>query len=111
MQAVLRIESLPNGALEASAVFHAEWMDRALANCDSGVESVALVVSDAPYDHGDWRRAAVRDLARRLAPVRVNMLAGGDPAAIDAALAYLASAPGITGQLLHLAGTGSDGQA
>lgn len=105
MQAVLRITNLPEPAVEAAAVYYSEWLDRVLGECARGSQSVALLLPAASYDHSDWRRAAVRDLARRVAPVRINMVAGGDPAAVDAALSYLAAARAITGQVLELAET------
>jgi hypothetical protein len=46
----------------------------------------------------------VQELAREAAPKRVNALAGSEPAAIDAAIAYLEAASGVTGQLLAVDG-------
>ena len=105
-QAVLRIEALPEGALEAAAKFHGEWRDRAQALLERE-EALVIVVPSAPYDHTDWRRAAARDLARAVAPKRVNLLAGDNEPVIAAALAYLAAAPGVTGQYLPLDGHGA----
>ena len=96
-QRVLRIEGLPEDALGAAAAFHAEWLPRARELAGRG--DLALVFPAAPYDHRGWRLAAVQDLARAAAPRRVNGLAGGDEAAIGQAAAWLAQAPGITGQL------------
>jgi hypothetical protein len=103
-QTVLRIDWLPHGALEAGCEFHEAWLDEALHLLDGGAEALALVLPAAPYDHADWRRAVARDLARACAPQRVNMIAGDGEAAIDAALAYLEVAPGVTGQLLAVTG-------
>lgn len=103
-QTVLRIEHLPERALDAAAEFHVRWADQALDSLASGAEALAIVVPGAAYDHFDWRRAAVRDLARKIAPARVNMVAGDDEAALAATLAYLAAAPGVTGQLLAVGG-------
>ena len=97
-QQVLRIEGLPEDALRAAAAFHAEWLPRARAMAER--DDLALVFPSAPYDHRGWRLAAVQDLARAAAPVRVNGVAGDDDAAIGQAAAWLARAPGITGQLL-----------
>jgi len=102
-QAVLRIEALPAGALDAAAQFHGEWRSRALTLLDRE-GALAIVMPLAPYDHADWRRAAARDFARAVAPKRVNLIAGDDEPAIAAALAYLDSAPGVTGQFLPLDG-------
>ena len=97
---MLRIEWLPEGALDAAAAFHADWLVRARDALANGCEALAIVVPPAPYDHSDWRRAAARDLARAAAPARVNIVAGDDDRAIGATIAFLESAPGITGQYL-----------
>jgi hypothetical protein len=50
-------------------------------------------------------RAAVAALALERAPMRINALEPGegtDPAAVDAAVAYLAAAPAVTGQVIAL---------
>ena len=102
-QAVLRIETLPAGALDAAAMFHGEW--RGPAHSILGrADALVIVTPPAAYDHADWRRTAARDLARAVAPKRVNMIAGSDEQAIQATLAYLAAAPGVTGQYLPLDG-------
>jgi len=98
-QAVLRVEGLPDGALDAAAAFHAEWLSRAreaLAESDA----LALVFPGAAYDHRGWRLAAVQDLAREAAPKRVNGVVGDEERAVGTTLDWLAQAPGITGQLL-----------
>lgn len=111
-QAVLRIEQLPEQALDAAAEFHVQWADRALDSLANGAEALAIVVPPAAYDHADWRRAAVRDLARKAAPARVNMVAGDGGEALAATLAYLAAASGVTGQLLAVGGpSGANPQA
>jgi hypothetical protein len=105
--AVLRIGSLPSGALDAAREFHATWLEQALALLTEGPVSLVIVMPPAAYDHSDWRRAVARDLARRAAPVRVNVIAGDEAGAITSALAYLEEAPGVTGQYLPLDGTGA----
>lgn len=105
MQAVLRISGLPAAALDAAAVFHGEHLPRARAELAGKAEALALVFPAAPYDHAGWRKAAVADLAREATPKRVNGVTGEDAAAIDATLAWLAQAPGITGQLLPVEAT------
>lgn len=104
VQAILTIDDLPGDALGASARFHAGYVARVQQDAASGAASVAIVVPPAPVDHTDWRRAAVHDLARALAPVRVNMVAGRAGASLDATLAYLGNAPGVTGHYLRLDG-------
>jgi hypothetical protein len=100
--AVFRVGPLPAGALEAAAEFHAEVLPRVLALLapSRAGEDLALLFSPAADDHRGWRLAVVQDLARAGAPIRVNGVVGADEQAIAATLAYLAGAPGITGQLL-----------
>lgn len=100
MQAVLRIEGLPEAALDAAAAFHREYLGRARAALGNGADALALVFPSAPHDHAAWRRAVLADLAREAAPRRVNAVAGADAGAIEATLVWLERAPGITGQLL-----------
>lgn len=97
-QAVLRIEGLPDGALDAATAFHARWLAKARAIALA--EDLALVFPMATHDHRGWRLSAVQDLARAAAPQRVNGVEGDDPPAIAAMVEWLAHAPGITGQLL-----------
>jgi hypothetical protein len=101
-QAVLRIEGLPAGALDAAAAFHAEWLGQARQTL-AVHEALALVFPAATYDHRGWRLAAVQDLAREAAPRRVNAIAGNDARAIAATADWLEQAPGVTGQLLAVA--------
>ena len=103
-QAVLKIGQLPDDALGAASAFHADWVGRVRAQVAVGAAEIAIVMPRAPVDHTDWRRAAARDLARTLAPVRVNVLSGTDEAAISAMLTYLGNAPGVTGHYLPLHG-------
>jgi len=98
MQAVLRVEGLPDGALDAAAAFHAQWLSRA-REALAASDALALVLPAAAYDHRGWRLAAVQDLAREAAPKRVNAVAGDDER-VAATLEWLAQAPGVTGQLL-----------
>jgi hypothetical protein len=95
---VFRVGPLPESALEAAAEFHARVVP-ALDPPRSG-EDLVIIFPPAPYDHRGWRLAAVQDLARAAAPARVNSIVGEDEAAIEAALAYLEGAAGVTGQLL-----------
>ena len=98
-QAVIEVADLPGDALSSAAAFHATYVVRAeevLANHDA----VLFILPDADYEHTDWRRGAVRTLARRYAPKRVNMIAASDFAAIEAMTDYLGRAKAITGQYL-----------
>lgn len=111
MQAVLRIEGLPIGALDAAAEFHRIWLAQARDALRGEADSLVIVIPLAPTDHRDWRRGIARDLARELAPKRVNLVAGDDPDAIAATLEYLGRAPGVTGQLLPVSGQGAGNPA
>jgi hypothetical protein len=105
-RAVLRVEGLPEDALDAAARFHAQWLPRVRALLGPSPRSggVILVFAGASYDHRGWRLAAVQDLAREATPIRVNAVAGDDQEAITRALDWLAQAPGVTGQLLAVDG-------
>jgi hypothetical protein len=98
-QAVLRVEWLPESALDASSLFHREWLPQAREALDAR-EALVMVFAEAPYDHRGWRLAAVQDLARQAAPGRVNAVVGSDGQATAETIEWLARSPGITGQLL-----------
>ncbi len=104
--AVLRVGALAPAPLAAAAQFHADVLPIILAAM-TGQSNLVLVFPAADHTHTAWRRAAVQELARVHAPARVNALAGGGEAEIGAACDYLAKAPGVTGQLLALDGTGA----
>ena len=70
-------------------------------------EDLTLIFPPADHTHRGWRLAAVQSLAREFAPIRVNAVTSDSEAAIAAALAFLGSAEGITGQLLELDDTGA----
>lgn len=99
----LDITGLPVLPSAAAAVFHGEWMTKA-----AGIaEALTLVFPPADHTHTGWRLAAIQTLAREAAPQRINAVASDDPAAIRAALAYLESADGLTGQYLQLDSAGA----
>ena len=103
---LLRVGALPDEPLAAAARFHADVLPLVLAEMEAG-EDLVLVFGAAGHVHRDWRLSAVRGLARRFAPARVNAVAGEDGPAIEAAIAYIDRAPGVTGQLLPVDGTGA----
>ena len=100
---VLRVGPLAQGALAAAARFHAEVLPGIAGEPDD----LVLVFAPADHTHDGWRRAAIQQLARDRAPLRINALSSDDEAAIAAATAYLTAAPGVTGQLLPLDGQGA----
>lgn len=104
---LLRIAGLPQAALAAAADFHARVLPQIIAPPVG--EDLLLVFPPADHTHRAWRLAAVQALARGHAPRRVNAIETGDEAAIAAAAAYLASAPGVTGQYLPLDAEGAVG--
>lgn len=104
--ALLRVSGLPTAASAATAAFHADWLDQAVALLEPG-DDLVLLFPPADHTHTAWRLAAVQSLAREHAPLRVNGLASSDEAAITAALAYLSAADGVTGQLLSLDSAGA----
>ena len=63
---------------------------------------LAIVFESAGHEHRGWRLAAVQELAREVAPHRINALASDSEPAVASALAYLKIAEGVTGQLLEL---------
>jgi hypothetical protein len=103
---MLRVGPLPTYALAAAAQFHAQVLPRVIETLARG-DDIVLVFDPADHTHSDWRNGVVRGLARQFAPLRVNAVAGEDEVAIAAATDYLARAPGVTGQLLPVDGTGA----
>ena len=104
---LLRVGSLPDDPLAASAAWHAEVLPQVLRVLDDGTSALTLVFTSADYAHRDWRRAVVATLARERAPARINAIAADDEAAIAAAERYLASAEAITGHYVSLDGAGA----
>ena len=106
---LLAVQPLPDLPSAAAAVFHRDFLPRAATLLGSGAQCLTLVFAAADHTHRGWRLAAVQTLAREHVPARVNALAGGNAAAVTAALAYLGAAKGVTGQYLPLddAGAGS----
>lgn len=104
-QRALRIEGLPESALDAAAAFHSDWLPqaRALLAAPGPGEDLVLIFPSALYDHRAWRLAAVQGLARTASPRRVNAVVGDGAPAVDETVAWLARSPGVTGQLLELA--------
>ena len=98
---VLLIAGLPDNPLDAAAEFFADHVPAIRDEMVSAGRSVlAIVFEPAGHDHRAWRLAAVQELAREMAPRRVNGIVGGDEDAIAEVADYLAAAPGVTGQLL-----------
>jgi hypothetical protein len=105
--ALLRVGALPERALDAAAMFHAEVLPRIRELQSGQADDLVLVFEPASHEHRAWRLAAVQQLARDHAPQRANALESDDEQAIAAALSYVEQAPGLTGQLLKLDSNGA----
>lgn len=95
----IEVDGLPHEPLDAAGAFLRHWLGQ-VASRLAGGEDVTIVVPPADHTHREWRLAVVAGLARQHAPRRVNMVAGTG-AGIARTEAYLAAAPGITGQYLE----------
>ena len=95
---------LAQAALAAAAEFYA----RIVPQLAGLAEDATILFVPADHTHAAWRLAAVQELARTAAPHRVNAIAGTQPHEIAQALAFLATAPGVTGQIFVLAGNRND---
>jgi hypothetical protein len=100
------IESLPASPLAAAKSFHATHLDAIEATVGLSEGSLIIIFPAADQDHRGWRLAAIQDLARANAPIRVNAVESGHGPALLAACDYIENAPGLTGQLLRLDGSG-----
>ena len=96
----IRVGQLPPEPLDAARAFHAQIPTPT-------AENLTLIFAPADHTHRAWRAAAIQSLARQSAPARVNAIASDHEPAIASAIAYLSAAPGVTGQLLELDGTGA----
>ena len=92
------VVDLPAAPLAASGAFHRDHLASVEAIMTSGED---VMIALPPADH-----TLATGLARAHAPARANVVAGeGD--VLDAFEAYLAEAPGITGQYLEGDGQGA----
>ncbi|MEP7222728.1 MAG: Rossmann fold domain-containing protein [Novosphingobium sp.] len=103
----LRVMLSADDPLGAAAEFYAQVLPIVVAD---QTNDLLLIFPPADHTHRAWRLAAVQEIARSKAPLRVNAAASNDPAAIMAALAYLDGAAGVTGQYLPLADVAADSQ-
>ena len=95
---------LPDSPLDAAAEFHSAIVPQVRAEPDD----VVLAFAPADHSHRAWRLAAVQELAREAAPRRVNAVVGATGSEQDAVLAFLANAPGVTGQMLQANGNSAE---
>ena len=108
--ATLQIDvlELPQAPLDAAADFYLRELPEIRDDSDILPDhDLVIVFEPASHEHRAWRLAAVQELAREMAPRRVNALASADGAATAAGLTYLAGAAGLTGQYLPLDNVGA----
>jgi hypothetical protein len=98
------VDDLPDAPLAAAGVFHQHWLPHVQTLLEQ--DDVLLAMAAADHTHREWRQAIAAGLARAHAPRRLNIVAGSG-LAVEAAAAYLAAAPGVTGQYLELDGEGA----
>jgi hypothetical protein len=96
---LLHAGELPAEPLDAAAHFHARLLPSARDLLARGGD-LAVVFNAADHTHAAWRLAAIQELAREAAPLRVNAIVGDEETAVRETAAYLDSAPGVTGQIL-----------
>ena len=101
-QAVLIVLDLPEAPLDAAASFHRIHVPEARRILSDAADIESLIVRFSPVsrEHLGWRLAAIQELAREAAPRRVNAIAVDADTDIEGVLDFVASAPGVTGQLL-----------
>lgn len=97
----LTIADLPEAPLEASRVFHAEWLEKAQTILSG--DDLLIALPPADHTHTEWRSAAAAMLARAGVPHRAFVIAG-EGSALAETERFLANAPGITGQYLETFG-------
>lgn len=88
---------LPAGPLDAAGAFHARVVPLVRRRMES---DLAIIFDPADHTHQAWRAAAIGELAREAAPCRVNGVVGVNSAQVSQVCDWLASAPGVTGQVL-----------
>lgn len=99
------VDDLPPEPLAAAGLFHQHWLPHVEGALENGAD-VMVTLAPAHHSHREWRLAIAAGLARAHAPRRINLVAG-EGAALDGFEAYLAAAPGITGQYFESDGTGA----
>ena len=102
---LVTVTGLPEAALAAAGAFHRDHLAEIEGILKNG-EDIMIALVPADHTHREWRLALAAGLAREHTPARANVVAG-EGAAIDAFAAYLAEAPGITGQYFEGDGQGA----
>ena len=104
----VRSTGLPETPLDAAAEFYERILPAIREDWD-GVEEIVVSFEAADHSHRAWRLAAIQELAREATPCRVNgvVMSKDDHLASTEVLNYLHKAPGVTGQLFAVDGTGA----
>jgi hypothetical protein len=108
-QVVFLAGPLPEAPLDAAARFYRELVP-AIRHRLRAAHDVVILFAPADHAHQKWRLAAIQELAREAAPVRVNAVVAAEGVQEDctATMQFLHEAPGITGQLLQVAGNAAE---
>ena len=101
----IAVDGLPEEALAAAGLFHQHWLPR-IEHALEGGHDVLVALASANHSHAEWRLSIAAGLARKHTPRRVNLVSG-EGAVVEAFAAYLAEAPGITGQYFEGDGHGA----
>ena len=96
---------MPGDPLEAASTFYGHHVKPIEVGL-SVLDILTVQLPAVPETHEQYLRAAMGALARKVAPRRINAISGNDDAAMERAAAWLASAPGITGQYFAVDGAG-----
>ncbi len=105
--AIFEIQTLDSVPTAAAARFYSHYLPMIALQIEISPPVLTILFPDADHTHHSWRLAAIQALARESVPSRVNGIAGNDGPAQLAAVRYLETAPGLTGQYFPLDGAGA----
>jgi hypothetical protein len=101
---IVAARGLARDPIDAAKDFLDRIVPQVRSAIGAGELSACVLFDSADYTHRAWRLAAVQSLAREAAPGRVNAIAAADDASLRAAIDFLETATGVTGQYLPLNG-------
>jgi hypothetical protein len=107
---IISARGLPSEPIDAAGEFLSRVVPEVRATIRLGQLPACIVFDPADHTHTAWRMASVQSLAREAAPGRINAVVGAADT-VAAAAAYLARAPGVTGQYLPLDGNAAGNPA
>lgn len=115
-----RAKGWPDNPLDAAAAFHRDCATQvreyaAMKGLAADIAAhapppfvtwvaVIIVFPHADFMHSEWRKIAIQELARESVPMRVNGIEASMDEEIRPVVDYLASAPGVTGQMFRTDG-------